>query len=159
MRKRLISPESHDSKANAARSGWLDLGEPCQAEITSEDAARPIESALLDGAGGGWRASGPGRQLIRLLFDEPQTVRRVRLEFDEGEQERTQEFALRWSADGGRSYREVVRQQYTFSPPVTTSEAEDYRVELEGATILELEIVPHISGDEAWALLARFRVE
>ena len=37
--------------------------------------------------------------------------------FQEDEQERTQEFVLRWSPDGGQSYREIVRQQYNFSPP------------------------------------------
>jgi hypothetical protein len=36
----------------------------------------------------------------------------------------------------------VVRQQYTFSPPDTVREIEDYTLHLEAVTILELHIVP-----------------
>lgn len=127
-----------------------------QVELTSEDSANPIEGALT--AGAGWRAAQAGEQTIRILFDEPQQIRRIHLEFREKEQERTQEFVLRWSADGGQSYREIVRQQYNFSPPDTTDELEDYAVELEGVTSLELKIVPDISGGESRASLAQLRL-
>jgi hypothetical protein len=129
-----------------------------QIEITSEDPAYPIESALTPGAGPGWRAAQPGQQTIRLLFDEPQSVRHVRLLFQENERERTQQFVLRWSSDGGQSYREIVRQQYNFSPPRTTDECEDYDLELEGVTALELTIVPDISGAPVCASLAQLRL-
>ena len=155
MRKRVISEGSR--QAAPAEEGWLDLQTLAVVEVTSEDAAHPVESALVPGAGAGWRAAQPGGQVIRLLFDEPQSLSRVRLLFQEEEQERTQEFVLRWSPDGGRSYREVVRQQYTFSPPGTISEAEDYLVELEGVTVLELGITPHIGGG-AYASLKQLRV-
>jgi len=90
-------------------------------EVTSEDPEHPIKSALGAGPGAGWRAGGPGEQMIRLLFDRPARLRRVRLVFREPEAMRTQEFVLRWSTgDGG--VREVVRQQYTFAPPGTTEE-------------------------------------
>ena len=127
-----------------------------EVELTSEDAANPIEGAITDGAG--WRAAQAGGQTIRILFDEPQQIRRIHLEFREKEQERTQEFVLRWSADGGQSYREIVRQQYNFSPPNTTDELEDYAVELEGVTALELKIVPDINGGESRASLAQLRL-
>ena len=78
--------------------------------------------------------------------------------FHEGEQERTQEFVLRWSSDGGLSYREIVRQQYNFSPPDTTREVEDYTVSLDRVTALELSIVPDISGGDARASLARLQL-
>jgi hypothetical protein len=112
----------------------------------------------MDEAETGWRASQPGEQLIRLLFDEPQRLRRATLLFVEIECERTQEFVLRWSADGGRSYREVVRQQYTFTPPGTTRQDEDYGVDLEEVTALELKIVPDIGGGGARASLAQLRL-
>ena len=67
--------------------------------------------------------------------------------FQEDEKERTQEFVLRWSPDGGQSYREIVRQQYNFSPPGASSEVEDYDVDLHGVTVLELKIV---SGHQRW---------
>jgi F5/8 type C domain len=156
MRKRLITPESMDRRADD--SGWLDLGRLCQAEITSEDAAHPVESALLGDVASGWRAARPGEQVIRLLFDEPQRLSRIRLVFREDERGRTQEFVLRWSPDGGRSYREVVRQQYTFSPPGTTGEVEDYGVDLDGVTVFELRIVPDIGGGDALASLRQLRL-
>jgi hypothetical protein len=78
--------------------------------------------------------------------------------FHEDEQERTQEFVLRWSPDVGQSYQEIVRQQYNFSPPEAVSEVEDYDVDLDGVTALELKIVPDISGGSARAALAQLRV-
>ena len=78
--------------------------------------------------------------------------------FQEGEQERTQEFVLRWSPNGGQSYREIVRQQYNFSPPEAAREVEDYNVDLDGVTALELKIVPDISGGSARASLAQLRL-
>ena len=56
----------------------------------------------------------------------------VRLVFREELQDRTQEFVLRWSADGGHMYREIVREQYTFRPPGTVREIEEYAVDLGG---------------------------
>ena len=156
MRKRIIG--HGPGEVAAAEPGWLDLGLLAQVEITSEDGGHPIESALIPGTGLGWRAAQPGEQLIRLLFDEPRNLRRINLMFHEGEQERTQEFVLRWSPDRGQSYREIVRQQYNFSPPGTTWEIEDYEIDLDGVTVLELKIMPDISGGRAHASLAQLRV-
>jgi hypothetical protein len=156
MRKYIIGHGPRD--VSAAEQGWLDLELLAQVEITSEDVDYPIESALIPGTGLGWRAAQPGEQTIRLLFDEPRSLRRIHLMFHEGEQERTQEFVLRWSPDGGQSYREILRQQFNFSPPGATREVEDYDVELAGVTILELKIVPDISGGNARASLAQLRL-
>jgi hypothetical protein len=65
---------------------------------------------------------------------------------------------LRWSPDADASYREIVRQQYNFSPPDTTRELEDYGVELDGLMMLELSIIPDLSGGETRASLAQFRL-
>jgi hypothetical protein len=127
-----------------------------EVELTSEDPAHPIESALRPRGGTGWRAAEPGTQTIRLRFDKPQRFERVRLVFEEREGARTQEFVLRWSGDDGGSYREIVRQQYTFSPPDTGREVEDYAVRLDGVTALELRIVPDIAGGEGRASLAEW---
>jgi hypothetical protein len=156
MRKRIIGHGPHE--VAAAEPGWLDLEDLAQVEITSEDLDHPIESALIPGRGPGWRAAQPGEQTIRLLFDEPRSLRRIHLMFHEAERERTQEFVLRWSADRGQSYREIVRQQYNFSPPAAAREVEDYDVELSGVTILELKIVPDISGGNARASLTQLRL-
>ena len=152
MRKRLINPVSPVDET------WLDVHRLAQVELTSEDAAYPIEAALIPSAGSGWRAAQAGEQTIRLQFDEFQRVRRIQLVFQEDQQARTQEFVLRWSPDGGQSYREIVRQQYNFSPPGVTHEFEDYAVDLAGVATLELRIVPDISGGEVRASLAQLRI-
>jgi len=155
MRKRIIG---HGPGEFAAEPGWMDLERLAQVEITSEDVDHPIESALIPGTGSGWRAAQPGEQTIRLLFNEPLRLKRIHLSFQEDEQERTQEFVLRWSSDGGQSYREIVRQQYNFSPPEAAREVEDYDVDLDGVTALELRIVPDISGGSTRASLAQLRL-
>jgi hypothetical protein len=156
MRKRIIG--QGPGEVAAAEPGWLDLERLAQVEITSEDVGYPIESALIPATGLGWRAAQPGEQAIRLRFDKPLRLKRIQLLFHEDEQERTQEFVLRWSPDGGQSYREIVRQQYNFSPPEAAREIEDYDVNLDGLTALELRIVPDISGGGARASLAQLRV-
>jgi hypothetical protein len=156
MRKRMINQEPQNIAP--LDQGWLDLQSLAQVELTSEDAANPIEAALVPGAGLGWRAAQAGEQTIRLLFDELQRVRRIQILFLEDQQARTQEFVLRWSPDGGQTYREIVRQQYNFSPPGVTREFEDYAVDLVGVTVLELTIVPDISGGDARASVAQLRI-
>jgi hypothetical protein len=156
MRKRIINHEPQN--VVPVDQGWLDLQSLAQVELTSEDAANPIEAALVPGAGLGWRAAQAGEQTICLMFDKLQRVRRIQLLFHENQQARTQEFVLRWSADGGQSYREIVRQQYNFSPPGVTREFEDYAVELVDVTTLELRIVPDINGGDARASVAQLRV-
>jgi hypothetical protein len=156
MRKRIIGHGPLDVKAE--EFDWLDLERLAQVEITSEDVGYSIEAALIPGIGSGWRAAQPGEQTIRLLFDEPLRIKRIRLAFHEDAHERTQEFVLRWSPDGGHSYREIVRQQYNFSLPQATRQVEDYDIELDGVTALELTIVPDISGGSARASLTQLRV-
>jgi hypothetical protein len=92
------------------------------------------------------------------MFDEPQKLRRIRLVFEDSENTRTQEFVLRWSPNTGHSFREIVRQQWNFSPPDSIRETEDYTVELADVMLLELIIVPDKSDGEARASLASLRL-
>ncbi len=154
MRKQIIPPGVQGT-SSADDQGWLDVESLAQVELTSENAAHPIESALILNSGSGWRAQQPGEQTIRLLFDNPLRISRIHLVFQEDERDRTQEFVLRWSPDPGGPGREIVRQQYNFSPPDVTCEREDYVVELDGLRMLELVITPDISGGETRASLAR----
>ena len=141
----------------SAEGNWLDLESIAQVEVTSEHPEFPIESALVVGRVHGWRADGPGVQTVVLKFDEPQRFKRIWLRFVE-EIERTQEFNLSWSADQGRSFREVVRQQWNFSPSGSTVESEDYRVDLRGVTTLKLVIDPDLGRREAAATLFELRL-
>lgn len=156
MRKRIIPPVQKDTPPPG--EDWLDLDRLAQVEISSEDATHPIESALLPGRRSGWRAAGPGEQTIRLLFAHPQRLRRIWLQFVEPVTERTQEFVLRWSSDGGQSFREIVRQQWNFGPQGATCETEDHHVDLSGVTVLELSIIPDISRGDARSSLSQLRL-
>jgi len=156
MRKRIVG--QGPPEVSVAEPDWLDLEPLAQVEVTSEEVGSSIEAALIPGRGPGWRAAQPGEQTIRLLFDEPLQLGRVHLVFQEDERERTQEFVLRWSPDGGQTYQEIVRQQYNFSPPGSAREVEDYAVDLKEVTALELKIVPDISGGSARASLAQLRL-
>jgi hypothetical protein len=156
MRKRLIPPIPHD--VSHPDKGWLDLERVAVVEVTSEDKDYPAESALVAGEMRGWRAADSGTQTIRLIFDQPQRLTRIALAFEETETERTQQFVLRWSGDGGRSFREIVRQQWNFSPPNAIREVEEFQVALSGVEVLELIIVPDISRGSARASLKSLRV-
>ena len=136
----------------------MDLGQIATVEVASEDPAFPIESVFSNDGGPGWRASQKGEQQIRLIFDQPLPVRRIQLDFREPTRDRLQEFTVRWlTADGGQP-REIVRQQWNFNPAGSTSEVEDYEVDLEGVSALELVIKPDLTNNEALATLAAWRV-
>ena len=156
MRKRLIdsTPESIRTRGE----GWLDIESAAVVEVTSEDPDCPVESAFVSGDARGWRAAAPGSQTIRLVFDQPQMLKCISLVFEENETARTQEFVLRWSADGGSSVKEIVRQQWNFSPPDSIREVEEYQVELSSVTVLELVINPNIGGGVARASVKNLRL-
>ena len=156
MRKQLITPVPQSSPE--ADRDWLALEETASVEVTSEAEGYPVEGALAADGQRGWRADAPGKQTLRLVFDHPQTIRLIRLVFKEEESPRTQEFVLRWLPYGAGSWKDVVRQQWNFSPPDTTTESEDYKVELESAAGLELTINPDIGGNEPRASLEQLHV-
>jgi hypothetical protein len=155
MRKRIATPTPEIAQG---QKDWLDLEHAATVEVTSEDKDFPIESSLSVEPGRSWRAAQPGAQTIRLVFDEPQELKRISLVFEENEMTRTQEFVLRASSNLGGPFREIVRQQWNFSAPTSTREIEDYRVELSDITALELKIIPSISGDAAHASLKSLRL-
>ena len=156
MRKRLINPTAE--RPGTPRQGWLDLERAAVVEVTSEDKDFPIESAFVSADARGWRAAAPGSQTIRLLFDHPQRLQCISLIFEENETGRTHEFVLRWSSDGGSSPKEIVRQQWNFSPPESIREVEEYQVDLYNVTVLELVIKPDIGGGVARASLKSLRL-
>jgi hypothetical protein len=150
---------SRAEPAGGSEQGWLDLRQIATLEVTSEDANFPIESVFAPKDGAGWRASRPGEQRIRLIFDEPVSLHRIELRFDEADSERTQEFTLRWSAaasDG--SATEIVRQQWNFSPAGSTTEIERYTVDLDEVSVMELAILPDLHRRDAVATLASWRL-
>jgi hypothetical protein len=157
VRKRVVSSVRTTAKPGPGAQ-WMDLGQIATVEVTSEDPKFPIESVFNADAGPGWRASQKGEQQIRLIFDQPLAVRRIQLHFLETTCDRLQEFTLRWLAADGGNPREILRQQWNFSPAGSTSEVEDYEVNLEGVSALELAIKPDLAHNEALATLAAWRV-
>jgi hypothetical protein len=155
MRKIVKSAEPLSGPEQAS---WLDVGAIAQVEVTSEDSQHPIESAFAEGNTRGWRASEPGKQTIKLFFDEPQRIRRIWLQFVELEKERTQQFTLQWSRDKTDTLRPLFQQQWNFSPSGSTSQIEDYKVELNGVWMLQLTIDPDISRGPAVATLEKWRL-
>src|SRR4029450_9816587 len=103
---------------SVAHEEWRNLDDEVEVELTSEDPDWPIERALLGQATSGWRANAPGPRTIRLAWPAPISIRRIRLVFEERSHARTQEFVVRAVTSDGE--REIVRQQFTFSPPGTT---------------------------------------
>jgi len=143
MRKSIVSPSA--VAATPISDLWRELERIARVEISSEDEQFPIEHALGKKETTGWRAAATGPQLIRLHFDEPLNIKRLRLHFVDKAAERSQEFAV--YAGSGPELKEVVRQQWSFSPHGSTEEIEDYTVNLSGITTLEVRIDPDRSHD------------
>ena len=111
-------PEANDG-ASLAPSRWIDLNHFARVELSSNE--NPVQlkaTALAKNPGRTWRPKEPGPQTIRLVFEVPQSITKVRLVFIEEQLERTQEFVLRWRGQAGKEYQEIVRQQYVLHAPM-----------------------------------------
>lgn len=150
MRKEILGPQSKASAHPAHR--WLDLESKARVRLTSEDPEAPIESALRQESGSGWRAGLPGLQTVWIDFDEPTELAEVYLRFEVPER-RTQEFLLEVTSDQGKNYRQIVRQQFNFSPDGGSLEEETYALNRAPVTGLRLTIIPDISNPSAHASL------
>ena len=142
MRKRILKSNPAPS---APLPGELDVAAIATVLVTSETTDHPVENAFdaRRGPGGSrWVAETPGEQTLILTFDTPQKIQQVLLEVEENQASRTQELQLAISLDGGRTYCELLRQEYNFSPPGTTFEREEWVVAAEGVTHLRLWIKP-----------------
>jgi hypothetical protein len=142
-----------------SRAAWLPLEELAEVSVSSEDPHHPIDGALSEEVGGGWRAAAPGEQSIGLHFDQPCDIRLIHVVVDEVEYERVQEFAIHWSTDRGQTWHPMVRQQFSFSPSGATREIEDYDVDLRGVTDLTLTIRPDLSNRPLVATLTRLALQ
>ena len=93
-----------------------------------------------------------------MIFDQAITVHRIQLHFLEPTRDRLQEFTVRWSSADGGTTQEIVRQQWNFSPAGSMSELEDYEVNLDGVSTIELVIKPDLTHNDAPATLAAWRL-
>jgi len=136
MRKRITNQGA--GVRHFSNRQWLNVEHLAQVESNFRGRGNPNRVSIDTRCWTSWRAEEPGQQTVRLLFDEPQRVRHIRLLFQEDERQRTQEFVLRWSSRRRSVLREIVRQQYNFSPPGSTKRMRDYDVNLDRVTALEL---------------------
>ena len=146
LRKQVIPKHSVES---ASFEGAIPIASVATLQVTSEQAEHPIDHVFDDSRGPGgsrWIAEGPGEQMVILVFDRAQTIRRIAVEVEELAVSRTQELSVSVSSDGGRTYRELVRQEFNFSPPGTSFEREDWSVTAAAVTHLRLQIKPDKGG-------------
>ena len=124
--------------------------------ISSEAPDHPAEHIFDESRGEGgsrWVAGEPGEQVLIVAFDSPQTLGEIALEVEEVETARTQEVELAVSGDGGYTYEVLRRQEYTFSPPGTTFEREQWVVQTGPVTHVRLRILPDKSRRPCLATL------
>jgi hypothetical protein len=149
--RKTVLPASEASQRSPI-DAWLDIENLAAADVSSEDTVHPFEAALHGGDGEGWRASGPGPQIIRLRFDKPTVVRRIHLEFREAGREHSQEFCFSATSVTGEKHQ-IARQQWNFSPTGSTTEVEDFSVNLPDVADVTLEIDPGRHDRDALATL------
>ena len=155
MRKRLMS--EHSSRP-PERPREIDIASRATVAYSSENPAHPVEH-LIDGHYGRgstyWASARPNAtERIVLEFDRPQQISCLVYEVEECRQERTQEVRVEVSSDCGRSYRQVLVQEYTFSPQGAIFQHEELRLELPTITHLSLTVVPNKSGSGVATLTA-----
>ena len=143
MRKKIV--RSTSPAASPLSLQGLNIADLATVLVTSETPDFPVENAFDDhhGPGGSrWMAEEPGAQMLTVAFDAPQAIQQITLEVEEREIERTQEICVALSEDGGRTYRELVRQEYTFSPAGATFEREEWTVAAQKVTHVQVRIKP-----------------
>ena len=159
LRKHLLT--DHPA-AQVTAPGEKDIAALATVGVTSEAADYPIDNVFDSHRGPGgsrWVAGAPGPQRLLLTFDAPQTLRRLRLEVEERDVSRTQELQVAISRDGGQTYQTLLRQEYTFSPPGTTFEREEWAIPVEGVTHLQLVITPDKGGAPCYATLTTLALQ
>jgi hypothetical protein len=127
-----------------------------EVQASSELPAHPIVLAFDEGHGPGatrWIAGDPGEQTITVAFRQPCTLEEITLEVEEREVARTQAVHLSLSTDGGLTYHERVRQEFTFSPDGATWEQEHWIIRQDHVSHVRLLIKPDKGRSDLHATL------
>ena len=154
MRKQIVPLVPRTASTSSSQE--LNIADLATVLVTSEAPNFPVENAFDDqyGPGGSrWMAAEAGEQTLTVAFDVPQSLRRIVLEVEEREVERTQEISVALSEDGGHTYHELVRQEYTFSPAGATFEREEWEVSVQKVTHVRVQIKPDKGGRPCRATL------
>src|ERR1700731_187796 len=144
LRKR---PLEADAAASARAAGEIDIAGCATIAYSSENPAHPVDHMLDGHCGPGatrWVSARPDTvEHIVVEFDQPQAIGRLVYEVEEAMRERTQEVRVEVSEDGGRTYRQILVQEYTFSPRGATYQREEQRFNLHQVSHLRFTIVPN----------------
>lgn len=147
VRKLLLSAED---LLTPPQDGSLDLVAEAVIAYTSEDPNHPVDHLFDDSSGPGasrWVAAAPDTpQTLLVSFDNPRAISRIVLETEERDAERTQQVQIAASSDGGQTFRDVLVQEFNFSPTGATFQREGWRVDLATVTTLRLVVVPNKRG-------------
>lgn len=158
IRKR---PLAADAPANAGATGEIDIAGCATIAYSSEQPDHPIEHLLDNNSGLGatrWISARPNTiEHILVEFDRPQAISRLVYEVEEAERERTQEVRVEVSEDGGRTYCQILVQEYNFSPGGATYQREEQRFNRRQVSHLRLTIVRNKNGSGT-ATLTTFRL-
>ena len=141
LRKQILNDRP---AAGAPRPDVKDIPALATVLVTSEAAQHPVDH-LFDASGGPggtrWIAGADGEQTLVLAFDTPQTIRAIGIEAEEPSATRTNVLSISLSEDGGRTYRERIRQEFNFSPG-TTFEREEWSMPADRVSHIRIVIQP-----------------
>ena len=142
MRKKVIALSAMPT-AEQVEVEWLNLGNLAHVEVTR----RVLIFRLSPSSGSETGRAGALQNRVNSSSGSSSMSPDQSIESNYGSQSR------RWNGPGvyskmvgfaWRRFREIVRQQWNFSPQGSTSEIEDYGVGLPGVSALELTITPDL---------------
>jgi hypothetical protein len=145
----------HDS-SQAYPEREIDVLSAATVLASSEAEDHPVTRIFDENRGPGgtqWIAGEPGDQKLIIAFHQPQTLRQITIEIEEREAARTQEIQLAVSSDGGKTYRELRRQEFNFSPEGATWECENWTIAEFNVTHVKLVIKPDKGRQDFFAKL------
>jgi hypothetical protein len=147
FRKRAMTQQSSNVPDHPLE---LDIATRATLVYSSEDPAHPVEHVIDGRCGPGatcWASGRPDTtEWIALEFDNPERISCLIYEVEERQRERTQEVRIAVSSDHGRTQRQIIAQDFNFSPQGATFQHEELRLELQEITHLTLTIVPNKNG-------------
>ena len=130
---------------------WLNLDKAASVTVVAGGRRMPRATGL-------WSAACTGEQVIEIRFRRPTSLRYLRVTSSESSCERTQEMTVWASLHRGEQHREVLRQQFNFSPRGAVTEIEQYALRLDDVSQLVLRITPSIEGASAVARVDDLRI-
>ena len=143
LRKKIIPAAARLAAHTPANS--IDIIRSAELIATSESENFPLDNIFDGSTGPGssqWVAGSTGPQTLLFKFDAPQHITGIIYEIEETEVARTQETCFEASSDSGAHFREILRQEYNFSPTGATFQREELNVDLPGITDLKMTIRP-----------------